>query len=112
MKRAPLTDGTWFDVDLAEKWEEGTYFDGSNHVSMAAGSQWAHECLYRSRKCSENDIPIRRKAKTWILHSWSNFQGSRETYARLTCEQAALWFVRNQLDAPDELSELVDELEV
>ena len=45
--RRPLIG--WFDRDAAKgRYDEDTRWDGSNHVSVATGSQWDHEMLYRT----------------------------------------------------------------
>jgi hypothetical protein len=42
MRRQALTDGTgrWFDLDKAERFEEATFWDGRNRISLATKSQW------------------------------------------------------------------------
>ena len=87
MNRIALGDGRWFDADRAEAYEEDTRWDGHNHVSLATGSQWDHEELYRTR------------GGRWILHSWSQWQGSGESYCEISDERAARWLVANGHDA-------------
>ena len=50
MRRQALTDGTgrWFDLDAAKRFDEATIWDGRNRISLATGSQWDHEALYRT----------------------------------------------------------------
>jgi hypothetical protein len=83
MKRISLPDGRWFDAEKAQGWEESTTWDGRNHVSDATGSQFDHEHLYRTR------------GGVYVLHHWSQWQGSRETYEEISGEDAARWLVRN-----------------
>ena len=83
MKRQNLSDGTWFDVDTAECWEEDTWFDGNNHISSATGSQWDHQELYRT------------KNGKWVLRSWSQWQGSKESWKQISDKQAQKWLVTN-----------------
>ncbi len=84
MTRVALTDGGgWFDADKAEKVNEGSTHDGRNMISLATGSQWEHEALYRTR------------GGKWILNHWSNYQGSRESYTLISDADAAAWLVRN-----------------
>jgi hypothetical protein len=92
MRRQALTDGTgrWFDLDTAERFDEATIWDGRNRISVATGSQWDHECLYRT------------KSGRWVKHWWSQWQGSRERFEEITAEEAAGWLIRNGYD-PDEL---------
>lgn len=58
-RRRNLEGGGWFDVDKARHWEEATFWNGNNRVSLATGDQFEHEALYRSARGA------------WILHSWS-----------------------------------------
>jgi hypothetical protein len=88
MQRQTLTDGTnrWFDLDKVKTFKEARQFDGRNHISLATGTQWDHETLYRTA------------SGHWILHAWSQWQGSRETYEEIDNEQAAAWLVRNEYE--------------
>ena len=95
MARVALEGGGWYDPDKAETWEEGTRWDGRNHVSLATGSQWDHEELHRTAK------------GVWVLRRWSQWQGSRETHERIDAEAAAEWLVRNGREPPAELAEEV-----
>ncbi len=85
MRRQPLTDGTarWFDLDRAERFEEGTFWDGRNQVSRATGSQWEHEALYRTA------------GGRWILHRWSQWEGVRDSWLEVSNQAAAEWLVTN-----------------
>lgn len=84
MNRQPLDDGGWFDLDTAEHWDEATRHDGRNMISIATGSQWDHEELYRTRK------------GLWVLHAWSQWQGSTESWQRLSTPIAIEWLIRNK----------------
>jgi len=79
--RIVLTDGSgrYFYEDKATIYEEGTRWNGNNHISLHTGSQWDHEKL------------IRTAGGTWILNRWSQWQGSQETYEETTDEEAAVW---------------------
>ena len=84
MKRISL-DGAnkWFDLDRAEKFPEDTRWDGNNMVSVATGSEFDHESLYRT-------------ASGWyVLHTWSQWQGSKETWTRVSDETAFDWLLKN-----------------
>lgn len=105
MKRIALTDesGSWFDLEKSEKFDEQTYWNGNNHISMATGSQWHHECLFLT------------KSGKWILNTWSNYQGVAETYIEISQHAAATWFSRQgfQLDEiPESLHPMVSEMEI
>lgn len=89
MQRQPLYTGGWFDLDAATKYEEGRRWDGSNHISLATGSQWDHECLYRTR------------SGRWVLHHWSQRQGSGDSWREIDDAAAAQWLVANEHD-PDQ----------
>jgi hypothetical protein len=92
--------GQWFDKDAAQSWGEASQWDGNNFISVATGSQFNHEMLFRTT------------GGRWILNSWSNYQGSLEKYIEISPKEAAKWLVVNDLPYPDDLEELVTELEV
>lgn len=85
MRRRQITNdnGRWFDEDAATEFVEDTNWDGSNHISVATGSQWNHESLYRTA------------GQIWILHAWSQWQGSGESYEIITEDAAARWLSSN-----------------
>jgi hypothetical protein len=100
MKRQPLTDSnSWFDIEAASAFEEGTDWNGSNHISKATGSQWNHEKLYKTR------------SGRWIKNAWSNYQGSRETWEEINKEEAAAWLVKNGHES-DSLEDEIATLEI
>ncbi len=96
MRRQALTDssGKWFDIEAAEEFNEDSWWDGSNHISRATGSQTEHETLYRTA------------GKKWILRSWSQWQGTSETWTCITDEEAAKWLVINNQDHPDAMDSI------
>jgi hypothetical protein len=102
MTRIALTDdsGRWFDSKKAEKIDEGTYWNGSNHISHATGSQWEHEALYRT------------KGGVWILNHWSQYQGTRETYKEISNEEAASWLIKNGHEPHDDCRAEFEALEI
>lgn len=85
MNRTRLTDGSgrWFDMDKAKKFEEDTWWNGSNHVSVATGDQFVHEAIYKTAK------------GLYILNHWSQWQGSKETYEEISKEDAIQWLLTN-----------------
>lgn len=91
MKRVALTDGSgrWFDADKAEMYEEKTFWNGSNHISKATGIQWNHEKIY-----------ITAGGK-FIMYSWSDYQGSRDTVEEISDNYAAAWFAKQEFDDDD-----------
>lgn len=76
----------WFDDEKAESFQEATWWDGNNHISIATGSQWDHEALYRT------------VGGRWVLRFWSQWQGRPETYRFLTDSEAETWLLKNEYD--------------
>ena len=76
-----LGKGRWFASSKAQCWEEDTYWDGRNHISKATGSQWNHEALWKTAK------------GVWVLQSWSQWEGSRETWEIVTQKRAHQWLI-------------------
>lgn len=81
MARINLGHGKWFETSSAECFAEDTRWDGNNHISVATGSQWEHEELYLTR------------GGAWILHSWSQWQGSRSHYTEISADTARRWLI-------------------
>lgn len=97
-----LTDGSgqWFNLDRAVCYKETTRWDGNNHISLVTGSQWNHEWLYVTA------------GKRFILNSFSDWQGSTETYEEISKEEAAVWFARNELEPIGLIEEEFNALEI
>ncbi len=74
----------WFTVDKAEKFSEGTRWDGNNHISLATGSQWDHEALYRTA------------GGRWVIYFYSQWQGRADHYRFVDDEQALEWLIKNK----------------
>lgn len=100
MKRIALPDGRWFNPDHAEFLCEHRDWDGKNHISRNTGSQWDHHSLCRTA------------GGTWILRTWSDRDGSEDTYCIISHSKAASWLILNEHEIPDDLAEIVDSLEV
>ena len=75
-----------FDFTDATKFEEGTCFDGQDAISKATGSSWGREALYHLRE------------GLWVLHCWSQRQGSRESFFTIPPKGAAAWLAKNGED--------------
>jgi len=84
MRRQNLDAGGWFDLDRATRYEEARRWNGNNHISRATGSQFEHERLYRTAR------------NTWVLYSWSQWQGSTETWRTIAPDEAHAWLLRNE----------------
>lgn len=72
----------WFDPARATEYHESTTWDGSNRVSDATGPHTEHEILYRTA------------GGRWILHRWSAWQGTPETYDYVDEDRAREWLLR------------------
>lgn len=95
--------GRWFDDDKAELFNEETYWDGSNWISKATGSQFKHEAIYVTA------------GGVFIKNSWSQFQGGDNVCEIISESEAAEWFVMNEYpddDIPAIFQKSVSELEV
>jgi len=79
----------WFDIEAATKFCEDSYWDGSNSISVATGSQWQHETLYRTA------------TGNWVLYSSSQWQGSSESYYAMDLAEAVPWLIKNNHDIDD-----------
>jgi hypothetical protein len=99
-----MSDGTIVETDNASAhWEEGTRWDGSNNISVATGTQWDHETLYRSRK-----------GRFYIEHT-SQWEGRTPSAEWVSNEEAVRWLLANEYnpsddDFPAELKTLVAEI--
>lgn len=85
--------GTWFNPDTAICFNENTYWNGSNQISKATGSQWDHEAMYYT------------KSGNWIRNTWSQYQNSVERHDLVSEGEAAEWFIKNEYES-DQLKEL------
>ncbi len=84
-----MDDGTVVKTENAvQSWEEDTRWDGNNHISVATGSQWEHETLYKSRK-----------GRYWIEHT-SNWQGRMPHAEWVSNHEAARWLLHNNEGEP------------
>jgi len=79
-------------------WDEAVRWDGRNHVSVATGSQWEHETLYRSRK-----------GRYWLEHS-SQWEGSVSYAEWLSPQGAARWLLLNLHELPDDLQQYAEDV--
>ena len=99
MSKFQMDHGTVIDTKNATaSYDEDTYWDGHNHCSVATGSQWVHETLYRSRK------------GRWYIEHSSQWQGSKDHAEWVSREEAARWLLASNHDLPDELAGLEDSI--
>jgi len=105
MERISITDGngSWFDRDRAELFEEELFWDGCFYISKATGCQSDHEFLYLTR------------SKQWVLHTWSAHQGASFSYFIIDSDAAARWFARQGYDEkliPVNLRSIINSFEI
>jgi hypothetical protein len=81
-----VLDG-YFDADKAEAFKEDAEWNGSNHISVHTRSQHHHQMLYRTA------------GGRWVLHGWSNWQGSTPSYEFIDDTRAREWLLINHDDA-------------
>ena len=93
MTRQTIDDGGWLDLDTAKQFKEDTYFDGNNHRSVNTRSQWSQQTLYKTTR------------GTYVVYQTSQYQGSHDTWTRLSTEEAVEWLLRNDYE-PDSPAEL------
>jgi hypothetical protein len=94
-----VDDGTVVKTENATAhWEEDKRWDGNNFISVATGSQWDHETLYRSRK-----------GRYWVEH-YSQWQGSLPRAEWISKHAAARWLMANKHELPPDLQELESEV--
>lgn len=100
MAKYKMDDGTIVNTKKAvRKWDEDTRWNGNNHISVATGSQWEHETLYKSMK-----------GRYYIEHD-SQWQGALSYVTFIDDKNAAAWLIANGGDLPEDLARLESELE-
>lgn len=93
MARYAIDEDTVVDTSLAvASWQDDTRWDGNNHISVATGSQWVRQTLYRSRK------------GRYYVETISAYQGSLPHAEWMTEEEAARWLVANGEALPEDLA--------
>lgn len=94
-----MDDGTVVNTEKATRfWAEATRWNGSNNISVATGSQWVHQTLYRSRR-----------GRYYIEHE-SQWQGSTPHAEWISPEEATRWLLANRYEVPDELQTHVEQV--
>jgi len=82
-KMHSLDGGGWFDLNRATKYEEDQMWDGNNYRSKATGDKFTHQALFKTASLH------------WVLHSWSQWQGSVPTWSTIPEEDAFRWLIAN-----------------
>lgn len=99
MSKYRMDDGTVVDTSKAsEYWDEARDFDGHNKIGRSSGSQWDFQTLYRSRK-----------GRYYIQHT-SSWQGRRDHVEWQSPEDAARWLIHNDIELPEDLAHLEEEI--
>jgi hypothetical protein len=83
-------------------WPEAREFDGRNRISLATGSQWDHEQLYKSRR------------GFYYIVEWSQWQGTHARARVVSEEEAAAWLLQQTWEVdelPEELRAIGKKLE-
>ncbi len=94
-----MDDGTVIKTENATaEWAEDKRWDGNNMISVATGSQWNHQTLYRSRK-----------GRYYIEHE-SQWQGSTPHAEWVSNHEAARWLLANDHELPEDLAALEAEV--
>ena len=82
--------------NATQHWNEDTRWNGNNHISVATGSQWEHQTLYRSRR-----------GRYYLEHE-SQWQGSTSSAEWVSNEEAARWLLANNETVPEELEAVAE----
>ncbi len=99
MARYRMNDGKIVDSDKAvETWNEATWWNGSNHISINTGSQWEHETLYRSAK-----------GRYWKEYDSAYREGQGEANYVVPF-LAATWLIANGHPLPEDLRQFEDDI--
>lgn len=101
-ERILLSDGTgrWFDPAKASIFEEATYHNGSNWISIATGTQVDHEKLFVTA------------GGVYVLKAWCDCQGSGDSYEVISSKEAAIWMIKNEYELSEELETVFSQLEI
>ena len=89
-ERQAIDGGGWFNLARAQAFGEDSWWNGSNHISRATGSQWEHERLFITRK------------GVYVLNRSSDYQGSGESWTRISAKEGVEWLIRNEHEIPQD----------
>jgi hypothetical protein len=96
MSKYKMNNGIVVDTDRAQRtWDEARRFDDKNYISVATGSQWAHQRLHKARR-----------GRYYIEH-WSQSPATA-TAEWISMRAAAAWLIANEHAVPDDLAKIND----
>ena len=99
MSRHRMDDGSIVDTERAvESWKEERDWDGNNHIGKSSGTQWDYQVLHKSRK------------GRYYIEFTSNWQGRRDHVEWQSPEDAARWLLHNDIELPEDLKHLEEEI--
>lgn len=99
MARYKMDDDTIVDTKNATlSWDEERDWNGSNHIGRSSRSQWHDQRLHRSRK------------GRYYIEYLSREQGVMDSAEWISKKAAARWLIHNELDLPDDLKEMAEEV--
>jgi hypothetical protein len=100
MARYKMDSGAVVNTDKAtEHWAEATRWDGRNHVSVATGSQWRHETLYRSLRGN------------YYVETTSQNLSEAPGARFVTPQEAASWLLQMGHELPEDIAHHATEVE-
>lgn len=89
------SDGTVVKTENAQRhWKEATRWNGNNHISVASGSEFEHQTLYKSRK------------GRYYIEYTSQWQGATPSVEWVSNEEATRWLLANDHELPEDLEAL------
>lgn len=94
------SNGEWFSKVKAKKYEEKTYWNGNSIISFNTNSQSEHETLYETI------------GGTWIKERNSDRINPLTSYFVIGELEAAIWLLKNEHEAPDDMQHYINQLEI
>jgi hypothetical protein len=99
MARFSMDDGTIVDTKNAvDYWKDATDWDGRNQIHRSTGNQWTWQTLYKSKK-----------GRYYLVYG-SAWQGSLPSASYISNEEATHWLLLNELELPNGLFGLVENI--
>ena len=86
MARIVITgENKWFDDEKSEFFKGTSFYDGQNWIQKSTRAQFYGENLFLTA------------SKSWVLNTWSAYQGVSPTYSIISTEDAMNWFLKNEM---------------